>query len=209
MWVFQEFQNVALLLVPAEIDVSKATRPGSPSCRSEQAASNHCGIGANLKSPKLSYSACLGKACDCRTVESTLLRLQYLGNICKYENARQKKQIHPMSFCILLPCLSLTSLSFQTLHVHRWSQGLGRDSRRFKCTDTPICFAEWKFWQFWNWNHREKSLQIWQFRLYHPSISTQPWRIYLLKAHKAGPTCPNDKDESLVWSSSAFLINDT
>ena len=43
-----------------------------------------------------------------------------------------------------------------------------------------------------------KSLQIWQFRLYHPSISTQPWRIYLLKAHKAGPTCPNDKDESLV-----------
>lgn len=71
MWVFREFQNVAPE-GPAEIDVSKATRR-SPSCRSEQAASNHCGIDANL-SPKsssdalvihMSYS-CLGKAGECR-----------------------------------------------------------------------------------------------------------------------------------------------
>ena len=75
------------------------------------------------------------------TVESTLLRLQYLATI---------KQIPPMSFCILLPCLSLASLSFPTLHVYRWSQGLGRDSRHsssFRCTDTPIWF--WWFWWFW------------------------------------------------------------
>lgn len=84
------------------------------------------------------------------TVESTLLRLQYLGSILRLQYLATIKQIPPISFCILLPCLSLTPLSFPTLHVHRWSQGLGRDSRHsssFRCTDTPIWF--WWFWWFW------------------------------------------------------------
>lgn len=100
MWVFQELQNVALLLVPAEMDVSKATRPGSPSCRSEQAASNHCGIDANLKSPKLSYSACLGKACDCRinTLE-TSISWKYLETSISCDNKANSPDflLHPFA----------------------------------------------------------------------------------------------------------------
>ncbi len=151
-------------------------------------------IVASLQTSDMSYSASLVKACDCGCQHFWDFNTVSF-NICRYENVKMlDSKANSSNF--LLPC-SLTSLSFKRCMSTGGVKAFIIPRSDVGTFEIMFFFCSLEYIMLVIKSTCPPDFQR-ILCLYHPSISTEPWRIYLLKTHK---------HESFEWLSSAFLIN--